>query len=487
MNDKMSQEKGGLMAAKCPICNSSMRNLTCPTHETICDICGTLYKKNEISCPNCFPAAVPNIQDERTVHRTLVALGELGFGTNEPSAINNGADPHRRKIRQKTEAAIKWLNLPRNKEVELLENVERNSASIASRYREMKEKNSNGQNSHISLEKVVEYSLFSEAKKIGKTIVEVQDALAKAGFKLKLQRFLLRISVPRNVDISLVSMYVNGWKQAEDSFRPKLVGEGPLGMEYSVAFQALLSDTIDRKGRVGEREWVEVRFGNAIIVSDEPAIVDKSTFTKSRFYYVDYPLSSSSSSTSPTKHSRDKVNFLQKGPSTVLLRLNGSKCFALFKSMNQILDLETGPTTLTKKSNDYTSVNSSQPLPLEIQWSIRQHLLLPSKRFPASAALMQRASCLGRVERRSVELFREFLNNSNGRSQRTLAREALTQADKEVFSSLPESLKLMMKSFVTTLPLKRRDRSYTGVKGLLIPSEVLFEDEPNKLDRWESN
>ncbi len=492
MRKRMTQkEEKNVTAAKCPICNSRIMNLTCPKHGTICETCGTLYK-NEISCPNCFPT-LPNIQDVSTKDRRIVVpLGELGLGAKELSAItgrqafskkeanilramNNGVDPKRRKIRQKAEAAIKWLNLPRNTEVELLQTVERNSVTIASRHG----KKNSSQNSHISLEKVVEFSLLSEAKKIGKTIVEVQEALAKAGFNIKLRLFSLRICVPKNVDVSLVSMYVNGWKREGDSFRPKFAGEGPLGTEYTVAFQALLSDTIDSEGHVGEHEWVEVRFSNAIIISEEPAIVSKSSHTKSRFYY-DHGFSapSSSSSYASTKQSyKEKVNFMQKGPSTVLLRLNGTKCFALFKSMNQMLDLESGTsTTNMKKENDHSITATAQSLPPEIQGVIRQQLSLPSKKFPASASLMQRASCLGSVERRSVELFREYLNDSNGRSQRTLAREALRRADEEIFSSLPEALKLTMKGYVATLPLKRKDKSYTGINGLLIPSEVSFED-----------
>ena len=469
--------------AGCPICNGKIVSGVCERHGTICETCGTLFK--DPFCPNCYSPISTQLSERSYYGRNRGAhlnpkslrLGELGIGAKEFGAITgrqsvtrkesnilraaSDEEPARKKIRQKAEAAIRWLNLPRNKETELIETVERNAVSLTTRYR--REALSVGRKIHVSLEKVVEYSLLTEAKRIGRTIREVQEALAKAGFNIKLQLFCLRIAVLDGNDISSARMYVNGWRREQASFRPKEAGEGPIGKEYTVAVQALLSDTIDQKGRVGEQTWIKVHLENAVILPDESAVVaQREEWKRNRGNWY----SSASSHGKTTKKSR--IRYDQKDPHTVWLKLNAEKCFALFRDMNRML--ERSPSA----KGDGAANFGISPL-VEIEGSIRQHLSLPSKKFPASALLLQRASCLAKLERRSVELFREFLKNSEGRSLRTLALDALTKADQEVYSFLSPSIKLTMKGYISTLPLKRRDRSYTGVKGLLIPSELLGE------------
>lgn len=408
--------------------------------------------------------------------RTL-RLGELEIGAKEFGAITgrqsvskkesnilraaSDEEPARKKIRQKAEAAIRWLNLPRNMETELVETVERNAVSLTTRYR--REALSVGRKIHVSLEKVVEYSLLTEAKKVGRTIREVQEALANAGFNIKLQHFCLRIAVPPDHDMSSVNMYVNGWKREEKDFRPKEAGEGPFGKEYTVNVQAFLSDAITQRGRIEEESWIEVHFDNAVILPDESAVLNQReewrTVGSRRWY--------SNEKVAATTSGSNRVRFLQKDPYTARLKLNAEKCFALFRDMNNMLDR-----SVQTKEQEQADGAISSSKPVQIESTIRQHLFLPSKKFPASATLMQRASCLSKVERRSVELFREFLKNSQGRSLRTLAQDALIQADQEVYSSLPESVRVAMRGYVSTLPFQRRDRSYTGIRGLLIPSEA---------------
>ena len=219
-------------------------------------------------------------------------------------------------------------------------------------------------------------------------------------------------------------------------------------------------NTIDHKGRIGEQSWIKVHFENAVILPDE-SVADKviSGQNKGRWYSL---------SPQRTIEKRGRIGFLQKDPNTIWLKPNAEKCFALFKGMNRMLErsLSGAMTGQLTDSNIATSTSA------EIEGSIKQHLSLPSKKFPASAALMQRACCLAKVERRSVELFRESLKDSEGKSQKTLAHDALVRADQEVYSSLSSSVKLALRAYVSTLPLRRRDRCYTGVKGLLILSEV---------------
>lgn len=471
--------------ASCPVCNGNIVNGVCERHGTICETCGTLFK--DPFCPNCYSPVSTQLMG-RNYYSTGRAtrsnpnsfrLGELGIGAKEFAAITgrqsvtkkesdilraaSDEEPVRKKIRQKAEAAIRWLQLPRSKEMELIDTVERNAASLSRTYR--REARLLGRNVHISPEKVVEYSLLKEAKRMGRTIREVQDAFAKAGFNIKLQLFCLRISVPAGNDIDSVTLFVNGWKRDQVSFIPKEAGDGPLGKEYTVSVQTLLSDTINNEGKVGERNWIKVHFENAVVLPDEPAVLvqrEEGKGRRTKWY----------SSSAPNSHGKtfkkSLLRFDQKDPQTIWLKLNAEKCFALFKDMNRML--ERSHDRLRERITD-----SGISPPAEIEGLIRQHLCLPSKKFPASASLLQRASCLAKLERRSVELFREFLKNSEGRSLRSLAHDAVMKADQEIYSSLSPSVKLTMKGWISTLPLRRRDRSYTGVKGLLIPSE-LFRD-----------
>jgi hypothetical protein len=466
--------------ASCPICNGKIVNGVCERHGTICETCGTLYK--DPFCPNCYSPPSTQLMGGsyyrnrgRHLSPNSFRLGELGMGAKEFSSITGrqlvtkkesdilraagDEESARKRIREKTEAAIRWLTLPRSKEMELIDVVERNAVSLSKACR--REARLLGQNIHISPEKVVEYALLREVKRVGRTIREVQYALAKAGFNIKLQLFCLRIAVTAGNDIASVRLFVNDWKRDQASFRPKEAGAGPIGKEYTVSVQTLLADTIDDGGKVGERTWIKVHFENAVILSDESAVIvqkGENKANETKWY------SSSALSSHGKFPKKSLLTFDQKDPQTVWLKLNAEKCFALFKDMNRML--ERSHDTLRDRNTDFDISQS-----VEIEGLIRQHLCLPSKKFPASASLLQRASCLAKLERRSVELFREFLRNSEGRSLRSLAHDAVMKADREIYSSLSPSVKFTMKGYISTLPLRRRDRNYTGVKGLLIPSE----------------
>jgi hypothetical protein len=470
--------------ARCPICNGKIANGLCERHGTICETCGTLYK--DPFCPNCYsPVSTELVESHYSTDRAArlnpnsFRLGELGIGAKEFASITgrqsvtkkeadilravNEEEPIRKRIRQKAEAAVRWLNLPRSKEMELIDTVERNAISLSKAYR--REARLVGRNIHISPEKVVEYSLLKEAKRMGRTIREVQDAFAKAGFNIKLQLFCLRISVPTGKDIASVKLFVNGWKRDQASFRPKEAGDGPIGKEYTVSVQTLLSDTMNDEGKMGERTWIKLHFENAVVLPEESAVIiqrDEIKGKANKWY------SAPSSSSQEKTPKRSLLRLDQKDPRTIWLKLNAEKCFALFKDMNRML--ERSHDSLTEQITEISLSRS-----VGIEGLIRQHLCLLSKKFPASASLLQRASCLAKLERRSVELFRKSLKNSEGRSLRSLAHDALMKADQEVYGSLSALTKLSMKGYVSTLPLRRRDRNYTGIKGLLIPSE-LFRD-----------
>ena len=456
----------------CPVCQTKTIGGVCQRHGAVCENCGALY--GEAFCPYCYQLdEASSDSNSRRLKPNAYHLGELGIGPREFGVITGRAsvsrkesnilraasdeEPSRRKIRLKAEAAVRWLGLPRNKEVEIVETVERNAFFLSKLWRA--EGKAAGRKIHASLVKAVEYSLLSEARRIGRTIREVQDALARAGFNMRLQLFTLKIAVPSGGDISSVSMFVNGWRRDQRDYRPREAGEGTIGKEYSVHIHALLSDAIDQTGRVGNQSWIEVRFENAIILPDESAVSigKREKGARGGKWY--------STTTVQGGIGKNALKYDQRNPHTVRLKLNTEDCFTLFKDVNRLL-VEDASRKIYASAN-FDSSSS------EVESIERQHLSLPSKEFPASASLLRRACCLATLEKRSVELFREFLRNSEGQSIRALARKALFEADCEVYNSLPRSVKLAVKGYVSTLPLKRRDRSYTGVKGLLIPSEAL--------------
>ena len=401
-------------------------------------------------CTDCFTSELSHTAKKSASASIRLGEGPLsssgygritGRGQLSKREINilqaaSAEEPSKIKIHKKAEAAIRWLNLPRTSEIGILETVEKKAMSIVARMR-----SDFGRTTHVSSEKVVAYSLLVMTKLIGKTIVEVQEALAKAGFNIKLHLFTIRIAVPPESNISKVTMYANGWKKDPKSFRPREVGEGPLGKEYTVSIQTYLSDAIDQRGKL-IHQTCKVHFENAIVLVEEPAILDRSGPAQIFFQRT--------------------ASLPGNDHSTVWLKLDSKRCFALFKSINRMLE----------KSSELGD-NVGETDSTRIESSFGHHVFLPSKRLPVSSALMRKARCLDKFERRSLELFRESLNNSNGRSRRTLAREALFQADEEIFSSLPKPLKQYMRGYITTLPLKRKDRTYAGLRGLLIPGEVL--------------
>jgi hypothetical protein len=311
--------------------------------------------------------------------------------------------------------------------------VERNASLLASALKS--DATSDGRKIHVSLEKIVEYFVLAEAKRIGRTILEVQRALASAKFNVKLHSVYLRIAVLPGVDISSVKIYVNDWKDQRD-FRASKLSVCPGCTEYTLNLPLYLSDTLDQRGT--QRNWLTVRVENA-------------RFT---------PQSSRSAQSEKRKRS-SLAKIIQRDSHTLFVRANSEKCFSLFKDINRILD-KISP-------RETNQINSSLS---QLDGSLRRHLSPFSTKFPASTSLLRRASCLAKFERVSASLFRDLLRNSKGRSNSTLAREALLGADQQVFTSLPPLTKLAMKSYVSTLPLKRRDRVYTGINGLLLPSEL---------------
>jgi hypothetical protein len=532
----------GSVLARCPYCTGPLTSGICEKDGKICESCGTPYK--DAQCPSCSLAAQPQTSSQvrssksRTLSKNVgLDCGELAPTRREFSQIvvdhpflsKREADMMRslfvdqkgKRIHDKASAAVRCMNLSRDAELTLLQKVERiASIWVAKRSKKKKKRtteherteeedgeeerrrrsnnNNHGYSSRAALEDKVAYVLLNEARQLGKSILEVQDALAKAGFNISLALFHLKIT-PTVGDLGSVRMYVNGW---ERPFLPKEAGIGPLGRQYTINVHAYLADALDAG------EWMEIRFENAIVLPDEPALLaGKKNSSVERGWHRQDGQTNDQQTTTTTRSrvSNGKktkkgtfVNAVQNDAHTLSVRLNPTKCFSLFKAIKAIVldseeggeekdeklvaasaDVEKGERIDTVEFNSdatYCSPSSSSPPPQptlkKSDYYYLGRFVLPSKKFFASANLMQKALCLGKVERRCAEIFSNSIRNSNGRSPRTLAMDALLSADQEVYSFLPQRLKLAVNSFICTLPLSPSDRSYTGVKGLLIPSEL---------------
>ena len=116
--------------------------------------------------------------------------------------------------------------------------------------------------------------------------------------------------------------------------------------------------------------------------------------------------------------------------------------------------------------------------------SYAKKFMLDKGRCPLSSQLAKTAGCSLAINRLFLQKFKE--KKSEGRAWKTVALEALQEADEEVFLSLPRlrrgmvlmALRDLMKT--TGKKLTRRDLGHTGVKGVLVLSE--FEDDQLKVN-----
>lgn len=443
------------LTPRCRQCGKGPIILDTESGDLLCGSCGCVHEERISSSSRNLPKS-----DRGFDKRVNSRLGSLAHGKHDLGEIIADRqsisdreagmirglgyeDSAESEIRPKIEAAVRAMNFPQREESELIEDVMR---KVISKNRKRK-----ASDTRVSLSKSTMYVLLAEAKLHGRTIEEVQNALAVAGFNIRLEFFRLRIVASE--DVASVKMYINGIEQQPPC--PKEAGDGPLGKEYSVNVQAFLSDALS-----SDDGWIEIRFEKAIVLpQDEPAVpTARKPLAPVRRWYV---------TTTTTKEEKTAKAF-QLDPQTIRLRLNRRKCFALFHAVNDIIDGEvTAPPPLRGKDGDDPAADVF----------VRRHALLPSKKFAASAALMRRAGCLALVERKCNDILKSMIKNSFGRSPtRALAPRALLQADQEAYATLPKAVRIEMRSFLSSLPLLESDRKYTGVKGLLIPSEILVRE-----------
>ena len=203
MNKEM--DEGNASIKRCPACGK-IGSLIADAErgEVFCGSCGTVFEESE------------SVQGQES--KTVRSMPNLGLGelaprrseyaaiTDHPTGRTEGniiasqyteGERELNTIREMAASAVKWLELPRNAELLLTENTVRRGTKLLAQL--------HADGRRIPLERLSAYSLLSEAKKIGKSIGEVQSALARAQFKIPLVLLTVNIATatPERVEFFL--------------------------------------------------------------------------------------------------------------------------------------------------------------------------------------------------------------------------------------------------------------------------------------------
>ncbi len=323
-------------------------------------------------------------------------------------------DPLEKAVHDRASAATAQLYVSPEARARILGEVEREAVAIRRRAK----KNGSGvgrgrKNGGITLEKAVAFAFLRQCRGIGRSVEEMQRALARASFGIRMESVHITIA---SRDPDNLRLFVNDRERAMRIARsPKLV-RVPIH----------LNDLLEEDG--GEEGEVEIRLSGdgAIIEAHSPYESDQPDWQTLRVFV-------------------------------------GRRCFYLFKAQE---DVAVRP--------DWAATGAATLYPeLSINAEAKMKRFLPSK-FPVSSMLMDAAGCLREVELRFVSLFRETIKDSHGRSPENVAVDALYFADQDVFDSLPITTKSLAQSMIIRLGLAMGN--YLGKVGLLLKSEVGFDE-----------
>ena len=418
----------------CPYCGSALtdRNV-CPNCGIICERCGTPYKGR--ICPECGSSALSSSSQSSPEAPENTAFGEVapelyetrgifgprrGMGRKEWSmikgtfAVSEGKHVHDRALE-----AVCQLDLKGQAQSLLLDRVEQLAKSLLKKFR--------------SVEKAVMFAVSVEAQNTGIPVVNVQNALARAGFTIKFGSILVKVWTAKEGEnaAGAIAVRVNGEarvvkaRESDDEEDERLRLTFEKGTLCKVRVPLLLTDSLSSaKGDV----VLDFGEGSEVISFEQ------------------------------------RFGAEQAGRSNLRLQLRPEKAFGLFKVKKQVIAWV--PEQRAAPPVAPASAGTTAALDLYMR------RFLPSKRLPASSGLMQRAGCLGAVEARFTELFRERLKSANGKMPGRMARRALFDADGEAFRLLSPTRRRAARLLVAGMNLPPEDRRYTGVSGLLVPSEV---------------
>jgi hypothetical protein len=406
--------------SKCPYCGGLLSGNVCVKCGTICGRCGTPYTGD--FCPACYgEEEVPRFGAAggavSVPHGDIApSRAELSRIIGHPASLKEHniargihVDGTGKAIHDRALAAVNMLNVSHESQARILEDVEREALATW--------KKEEG----VSLERAVAFAFLKQGRGIGRSVEEIQLALARGGFRVRMEPVQITVAAP---DPMKLSLFVNGCE------RDVRMATSPRVIRVPIYLNDALStgggdDDLDCSGEV------EIRVGGNC------AIIDV----------------------------RSPYEFRQLDWHAVKV-FTGSgrrRCFYLFKTEKQVA---IGPDSRTR------SASSSLPLNAEAMMKRFQ----PSK-FPVSATLMEAAGCLRAVELRFASLFREMAKNAHGRTPERVAADALYLADQEVFASLPDAKRGLARSVIIRLGLRSGGREgYLGNRGLLLKSEVGYDE-----------
>lgn len=420
----------GQIVFPCPYCGKSpIVDRRCANCGTICNRCGTPYHANH--CLSCYRKEAG--EEERTQVAIGTSTGLTPYGDSAPSRsdlkkiIDHTAsvkehniargihiDAVEKAVHDRASAAVAQLDVSSEARTRILGEVEREAVAIRKRAK----KNGNGADDKrkyggITLEKAVAFAFLRQCRGIGRSVEEMQRALARAGFGIRLESVYITVATP---DPNNLRLFVGGREQSAR------IAQSPGIIKIPIQLNDLLGEDGSKEGEV------EIR------LAGDGAIVE-----------VRSPYQSNQ-------------------PNWQTLRVfAGNRCFYLFKAQEDVIvrpDWDApGATTLCPE--------------LSVNVGAVMKRFLPSK-FPVSSMLMDVVGCLRVVELRFVSLFQEMIKDTHGRSPENVVVDALYFADQEVFTSLPTAMKSHAQSLVIRLGLAKG--SYLGKMGLLVKSEVGFDE-----------
>ena len=213
----------------CPYCRLyPLIDGKCQKCGTLCSRCGTPYRG--AYCPRCWGEGS---DDEEWAQGALGPVAPTPFGDSAPSRsglsriIDHAAsvkehniargihvDVVEKMVHDKASAAAEQLDVSREVRTKIMEGVEREAVALWRRARKENER-------RLPLEKTVALAFLGQCRGIGRPVEEIQGALARAGFGIRMESVQVTVS---SEDPSGIRVLVNGCERgAKVSTSPKTV------------------------------------------------------------------------------------------------------------------------------------------------------------------------------------------------------------------------------------------------------------------------
>jgi hypothetical protein len=240
----------------CPYCRLyPLIDGSCERCGTLCGRCGTPYGGSY--CPRCNGGE--GAEDEEWPQAATGSHVSVPYGDSAPSRSDLGkiidhyasvkehniargihVDALEKAAHDKASAAAEQLDVSQEMRTKIMEGVEREAAALWKRSR--KGGNSDGGRG-IALEKAVALAFLGQCRGIGRSVEEMQRALAKAGFGIRLESVSVTVSSENPTSLGLS---VNG----------REIGPKIAASPKTVRVPLYLSDLLEGEGGMGV---VEIR------------------------------------------------------------------------------------------------------------------------------------------------------------------------------------------------------------------------------------